>query len=159
MLNLMKKFVIPFLLFFIGLNSVTAQDIFLKNGRFIDRHTGKAFTGIYKEVDSSNRVTVENSIKDGLPDGNTFLYYPSGAKKELRTYNKGKKDGVWKTWNDTGVQTAEAGFKNGLKDGNWYVWDDNGVKRYEMFYIQGVKKGTWIIRDEKGTEISREDFK
>ena len=89
----------------------------------------------------------------------TGFYYNSGTKKEVRGYSKGKKEGIWKTWNEAGVQTAEAGFKNGLKDGNWFIWDDTGVKRYEMFYEKGEKKGLWIIRDENGKEVSRDEFK
>ena len=58
---------------------------------------------------------------------------------------KGKKEGIWTTWSETGQKTADASFKDGLKDGNWFVWDENGVKRYEMFYEKGQK--TVVVED------------
>jgi antitoxin component YwqK of YwqJK toxin-antitoxin module len=158
MFNLMKKLAIPFLFIFILINFVSAQEVVLKKGKYIDIKNRAPYTGILKEKDAENRLISETIIKDGMLDGNTTIYYPSGAKKEVRAYSKGKKEGTWKTWNEAGGETAEAGFKNGVKDGNWFVWDDNGVKRYEMFYENGTKSGLWIIRDENGKEISHEKF-
>ena len=154
----MKKLVLPFILIFFIINSLTAQEVIQKKGLFVLRQNGKPYTGIFRETDPENSLVSETAIKDGLLDGNTTIYYPSGTKKEVRAYRMGKKEGVWTSWNEAGRKTAEAGFKDGMKDGNWYVWDDNGVKRYEMFYIKGEKKGTWIIWDEKGKETGREVF-
>ncbi len=155
----MKKLVLPFLLIFLLISAISAQEVIIKKGKYLDPKSGKPFFGVIKENNAENRLISETSIKDGLLDGNTTIYYNSGTKKEVRGYSKGKKEGIWKTWNEAGVQTAEAGFKNGLKDGNWFIWDDTGVKRYEMFYEKGEKKGLWIIRDENGKEVSRDEFK
>jgi antitoxin component YwqK of YwqJK toxin-antitoxin module len=159
MLLIMKKTILPFLLFFLLFNTLSAQDVILKNGKYVVRETGKIYSGIFKEYDSEKRLLSATGIKDGMLSDSTIIYYPSGTKKEIRSYKDGQKNGIWETWNETGAKTAEASFKNGKKDGSWYVWDDQGVKRYEMFYVTGEKKGTWIIRDEKGTVISREEFK
>lgn len=155
----MKKIIIPIILFLFLSSTLVAQDVFLKKGQYITRETGKPYTGVFREYNPDKILTAETSIKEGLLDGSSTIYYPSGAKKELREYQGGQKHGTWITWNEAGAKTAEAGFKDGKKDGFWYVWDDQGIKRYEMFYDQGEKKGTWIIRDEKGVEISREVFK
>ena len=155
----MKKFVLPLLLLLILTNTISAQEVTLKNGKYVLRETGKPYSGIFKEYNTDNKLIVETSIKDGLLDGSTTIYYPSGAKKEIRVYQEGQKNGTWSNWNEAGKKIAEAGFKNGKKDGFWLVWDDQGVKRYDMFYVNGEKKGLWIIWDEKGNEISREDYK
>jgi antitoxin component YwqK of YwqJK toxin-antitoxin module len=157
--NIMKKLAIPFLLVVLLVNTLAAQDVVLKKGRYLLSESGKNYTGIYKEYDSENKLVSATSIKDGLLNDSTIIYYPSGTKKEVRAYRDGKKHGIWTTWNEAGLKTAEASFKNGKKDGFWYVWDDQGVKRYEMYYENGEKKGVWIIRDEKGAIISREEFK
>ncbi len=158
-LNTMKKLIVLYLLFFTFANTLSAQDVILKQGKYILRENGRSYTGIFKEYDSDKRLISATGIKDGLLNDSTVIYYPSGTKKEVRSYSEGQKNGIWTTWNEAGKKTAEASFRNGKKDGFWYVWDDQGIKRYEMFYVNGEKKGIWIIRDEKGTVISREEFK
>jgi antitoxin component YwqK of YwqJK toxin-antitoxin module len=155
----MKKFVLPLLLLFLITNTLAAQEVILKNGKYLLRETGKPYSGIFKEYNPDNKLISATGIKDGILDGPTTIYYPSGAKKEIRVYQDGQKSGTWSNWNEAGKKIAEAGFKNGKKDGFWLVWDDRGVKRYDMFYVNGEKKGLWIICDEKGNEISREEFK
>jgi antitoxin component YwqK of YwqJK toxin-antitoxin module len=141
------------------INSIAAQDVILKKDRYYNRHTGRPYTGQFKEYDPENQQLIsETSIKDGYLDGSTTLYYSSGTVKEVRSYAVGKKHGTWTTFNESGVKTAEASFKEGKKDGYWYVWDDRGVKRYEMYYENGEKKGTWLIMDEDGKVTSREQF-
>lgn len=154
----MKTLALPLLLLLIFLSNLSAQDVILKDGVYLLQKTGKPYTGVFKEYDATNKLLSETSIKDGLLDGNSTIYYPSGSKKEIRAYRNGKKEGSWTNWNEAGLKTAEAAFKNGKKDGFWYVWDDKGITRYEMFYSAGEKKGTWIIRDEQGKLASREEF-
>ena len=157
--KLMKKITIPFLLFIVFINTLTAQDVILKKGRYVLRDNGKAYSGVFKEFDSDKKLISATCIKNGLLEDSTTMYYSSGAIKEIRSYREGQKHGIWTTWNEAGRKTAEASFKNGKKNGFWYVWDDQGIKRYEMFYESGVKKGVWIIRDENGKVTSREEFK
>lgn len=152
--------ILLFLMFTVCLcGTLAAQDIVIREGRYLVKSTGKPFSGIYKEYDDDARIVSEANVKEGLPDGVTTLYYPTGRTRETRNYINGLKDGTWLTWNEKGVKTAEANFKGGKKSGAWYVWDDEGVKRYDMFYQDGVKKGTWIIYDAGGRETSREEYK
>ena len=153
-----KLFASLFLSLFL-LNSIVAQDVILKKGTYISRETGKPYSGVFKEYNPDNKLVAETGMTNGMLDGTTTIYYPSGAKKEIRSYKNGQKHGTWINWDEAGNKIAEANFANGKKDGFWYIWDDKGVKRYDMFYAAGEKKGLWIIRDEKGNEISREDFK
>ena len=155
----MKTLITPLLFIFVLINTLSAQDVILKKGIYILQKTGTPYTGIFKEYDVAKRLISETGIKDGLLDGNSIVYYPSGEKKEIRAYLNGKKDGIWTNWNEAGLKTAQAAFKNGKKYGYWYVWDDKGITRYEMFYTAGEKKGVWIIRDDQGKLTSREEFK
>lgn len=108
------------------------------------------YTGTYSEPIGSTGINNTYSIKEGLKDGESILYYENGNKKEVRSYLKGKMHGAWFTWNEKGVKTAEAYYTNDKKDRDWIVWDDNGVKRYEMFYKEGQKIGIWKMWDESG---------
>lgn len=157
--SFMKKLGISLFLLLIVATQVLAQDVIQKKGRYLDRETGKPYTGIIKEFSPDQKLISSTCIINGLLNDSTIVCYPSGSMKEIRMYKDGKKHGTWTTWNESGQKTAEASFKDGMKDGFWFVWDDKGVKRYEMFYENGEKKGTWIIRDENGKTISSEDFK
>ncbi len=139
--------------------SLAAQEVVVKNGRYLLQEGNKPYTGLYKEFDDDARLVSESAISDGYLNGTTTLYYPTGKIKETRNYLNGLKDGTWLTWNEKGVKTAEANFRAGKKEGAWYVWDDDGVKRYDMYYNSGVKTGTWIIYDAGGKETGREEYK
>jgi antitoxin component YwqK of YwqJK toxin-antitoxin module len=138
--------------------TIFAQDVILKEGKYIIAKSGAFYTGVHKEYDSDHILVAQHSITNGILNGFTVTYYPSGAKKEERSYRDGKKDGTWINWNESGIRIAEARFKDGKKDGFWYVWDDQGVKRYEMFYEMGEKKGSWLIWDEQGNLVSRTEY-
>ena len=152
----MKKIVIVFISLFL-FNQLSGQDVLLRDGRYFGTN-GKLYTGVFKEFDAMGSVIAENTINQGFLDGISLLYYSSGAKKEQRSYLKGKKDGLWINWNEKGVKTAEARFTDGKKDGFWYIWDEKGTKRYEMFYLKGEKKGTWLIWDETGKLITEQKY-
>jgi hypothetical protein len=61
----MKKLVIPFLFFLFLLNTVAAQDVVLKKGRYIISESGKNYTGIYKEYDSEKNLFQLQVLKTG----------------------------------------------------------------------------------------------
>jgi antitoxin component YwqK of YwqJK toxin-antitoxin module len=151
-----KKIFIVFISLFL-LNHLSGQEVLQKDGKYFGAD-GKLYTGVFKEFDEKGNVLTENNVNQGILDGITLLYYNSGAKKEQRSYLKGKKDGLWINWNENGVKTAEARFTDGKKDGFWYIWDEKGTKRYEMFYKEGQKKGTWYIWDETGKLITEQKY-
>ena len=72
----MKKLVLPFLLLFILVNSLAAQDVILKKGQYVLRDSGKLYTGVFKEYDSEKRLISATCIKDGLLNDSTTIYYP-----------------------------------------------------------------------------------
>jgi antitoxin component YwqK of YwqJK toxin-antitoxin module len=151
-----KQFFILFIsLFFI--HSLLAQEVTLKNGKYFGSDK-KPYSGIYKEYNEKGLLISENRISHGLLDSTSIIYYSTGAKKEVRSYKMGKKDGLWINWSAEGIKTAEARFKDGAKDGYWYIWDEKGIKRYEMFYVAGEKKGKWYIWDETGKLVTEQNY-
>lgn len=136
---------------------VSGQEIHLKDGKYY-RGNKELFSGVFKEFGADKILVSESNILNGLFEGESVLYYPSGTKKEQRSYHAGKKDGLWTTWSENGVKTAEARFREGKKDGFWYIWDEKGVKRYEMYYRDGEKQGTWHIWDENGKLVTEQKY-
>jgi antitoxin component YwqK of YwqJK toxin-antitoxin module len=151
-----KKIIVTLVTVFI-LGNLFGQEVIIQNEKYC-HPDGSLFSGVYQEYDQQHILIAENTIHQGLLEGISNIYYPSGKKKEQRSYTQGKKDGLWINWNESGIKTAEARFKDGRKDGYWYIWDDQGSKRYEMFYRNGEKKGTWFIWDENGKLITEQNY-
>lgn len=55
-------------------------------------------------------LTMECLYRDGLLEGPVKVYYPSSALKEEGQYSRGKKVGIWKTYNEDGDIIAEEAF-------------------------------------------------
>lgn len=66
-----------------------------------------------------------------------ITYHENGQVKEVGCFLKGRRDGVWKQYNDTGVLVARAGFRNGERQGVWEFRnaDDRPVGR--LTYVGG----------------------
>ena len=49
-------------------------------------------------------------------------------------------------------------YNKGKKNGIWRIWDDNGILRYEMRYKEGRKTGFWYMWNERGKLISEKKY-
>lgn len=150
----MKK-IYFFGLFFLMLGC-KAQRIELVDGKYYE--SKKLYSGVYSEYDDNKMLVQQTTLVNGVADGKTTLYYPTGKIKEERIYANGKKEGLWITYLENGVKQAEAHFVNDLKDGVWIIWDENGTKRYYMEYKAGEKVGTWLMWDENGKLIQEKKY-
>ena len=57
--------------------------------------------------------------------------------REEGEYDDGKKDGLWKYWDQKGNKWQEGAYLNGERDGSWITWNANGKKRNETVYNNG----------------------
>ena len=79
-----------------------------------------------------------------LCHGGYDIWYPSGIKRQHRTYKDGKMNGLWTEWYATGVKRAEGSMKGGFMDGIWKFWFQNGKKELECNFDAGT-----IVNDAK----------
>lgn len=66
-------------------------------------------------------------------------YHENGKVKEIGYFMEDKKEGVWESYNESGLKISEATYTNGLKEGNWSVWNESGVLLYHMVYENGKR--------------------
>jgi len=154
--NKMKKNIFSlFLLFVFGLTQaqITADE----DGKYY-ADNNKLYNGTYNEFFNNGNLRMAMELKDGLADGQTYIYSESGILLETRSYSAGKFNGTWLTYNNEGVKIAEAHYLNNKKDGKWLIWDNEGRLRFEMFYASGAKTGTWREWDEAGTLIKEKIY-
>lgn len=150
----MRKIIILILAF---LPFWSLAQIEIKDGIYYSED-GETYTGFYSEYFDNGNIKIKTELKNGQPDGITTLFYKTGVKKEVRSYNMGKMHGQWISFFDNEKKSAIALYEKGVKHGEWKVWDKNGVLRYIMNYEQGKKKGLWKMFDEKGDLINEKDY-
>jgi len=69
-------------------------------------------------------------------------------------YSKGKKTGLWKTWNDQGLLLSSESWLSGLPKGEHQLWHSNGNLISIVRYDQGLKSGrseTWYPNLQRKT--------
>jgi antitoxin component YwqK of YwqJK toxin-antitoxin module len=102
-----------------------------------------------KEV--SSYFTFKNTTDSLVQNGEQVLYHKNG-KVEMRGMMKnGKRDGVWRSWYESGQPWSETTFKDGVKNGKTTTWYDNGNKRYEGFFKNNKESGRWVFWTENGS--------
>lgn len=153
----MKRLIFLFTaLVFIGFSGF-AQILEDENGVFYaDNST--PYNGTYKEYYLNGQTRLSIDIKEGIKDGEMYLYYEDGNINEVRSYKNNKMHGTWITYAPNNVKIAEATYNNGKKDGQWFIWDEKGTLRCEMFYKNGQKTGIWKMYDENGNLTDTKDF-
>jgi antitoxin component YwqK of YwqJK toxin-antitoxin module len=70
----------------------------------------------------------------------------------------GKREGVWKSFYETGSPWSETTFKNGKKNGKTTTWYENEKKRYDGFYIDDIESGKWVYWSEKGELVTEKNY-
>ena len=137
--------------------STLAQNLVVHDNIYFDQD-GNPFTGKYKEYYASGSVKLEMDLNKGMKNGNVIMYFENGKIHEVYAYKQNLMDGLWLTFNEKNIKTAEANYLNDKKDGTWKIWDENGMLVYEMQYKNGEKAGNWIKYNGKGEEIARKSY-
>ena len=80
---------------------------------------------------------------DLVPEDYTGVvkYCRDGKVTDLVNYKDGKKNGLFRRWQENGQLWIEQNYKDGLRDGLQRDWYDNGQLWYEKNYKEGKKDG------------------
>jgi len=75
-------------------------------------------------------------FNDGSLD-HFITYYESGRIKEMGAFLNGRRDGVWKQFDENGTVMAEASFSKGHRVGTWEFRDGTNALRGRLSYSDG----------------------
>lgn len=78
-------------------------------------------------------------------------YYHSNQLAEAGKFKNGLKEGYWKTWYENGVLQSETYWDSGQKDGVYYSYDQTGLMVEKGNYRNNIKNGRWINYIAKDT--------
>ena len=101
----------------------------------------------------ANKIVSAGTADEIIENGEYIKHYKNGVIEMRGIMKDGKRDGVWKTWYESGLPWSETEFKDGKKTGKTTTWYDNGKKRYEGFYADDKETGKWVYWDETGKEV------
>ena len=123
------------------------------------------FTGIVENYKvppiSEGDSVLEGKIpfKNGVIEGSSKLYYPSGKLASVATFKNGKVEGVQKDYYENGKLKVELPFKNGIIEGIAKVYYPNGKIMSEESYKNNQLDGIVKRYDESGKITSEEFYK
>lgn len=123
------------------------------------------FTGIVENYKvppiSEGDSVLEGKIpfKNGVIEGSSKLYYPSGKLASVATFKNGKVEGVQKDYYENGNLKREIPHKNGIINGVVKEYYPNGKLKVESNQKNGLPDGVSIFYDENGKVIDQATFK
>ena len=95
--------------------------------------------GLETSYYANGQIKEEGNYKDGKKDGLWKYWDENGKLRYEKNYKDGERDGLWKEWFKNGQLTAESNYKDGLPDGLWKKWYENGQLKYERNYKDGKR--------------------
>ncbi|MEZ4790842.1 MAG: hypothetical protein R2811_12585 [Flavobacteriales bacterium] len=66
-----------------------------------------------------------------------ITYHENGQVKEMGCFRKGRRDGIWKQYSDTGALLTRAGFRDGERQGVWEFRDVQDLPMGQLRYSSG----------------------
>lgn len=103
----------------------------------------------------SKTIAVKKPV---IQNGEQIDRYPNGVVQIQGVMKNGKRDGVWKSFYESGAKWSETTFANGKKNGKTTTWYPNEKMRYEGFYTNDAESGNWTFWNEKGDVVNRKEY-
>ncbi len=92
--------------------------------------------GIIAQDFHPNGKVKSTHFDDGM--GERFMtYYETGRVKEIGAFREGRRDGVWKQFDENGAVLAKAEFINGVRQGTWEFRDPANRLKVRLQYVKG----------------------
>ncbi|MCC7331530.1 MAG: hypothetical protein IT232_02880 [Flavobacteriales bacterium] len=94
-------------------------------------------------------VAIEKNFSNGVQNGLTRVYYPSGKLRIKSIYGNGKLQGEWTLYGEDGVIITKGVYNYGVKDGYWAY---KSLKTYGR-YSNGLKHRNWVKKDRNNQKF------
>lgn len=95
-------------------------------------------------------LTQEESYMNGLKQGVSRKYYPSGTVSEITTWKDGRKDGTWERYYENGTPMLVSSYQYDRIDGPYVMYYPDGTMQLKGSFIKNLREGRWEYFDEQG---------
>lgn len=122
-------------------------------------YVGKKEDGEWLYFDKLGNVAYRDSFKNGMQEGDAFIYAPGGEILDKRHYEKGVLEGQRTQYYSYGHILAQFYYKQGVLDGSYVSFYETGENDEIGSYKNGEKSGVWKTYFEDGSykEVTYED--
>ncbi len=100
----------------------------------------------------------EESYKNGLKEGMSKIFNPSGTLSEHFYYKNGQKSGLWEQFYLDSHLKLRGAYLNGEKHGTLNIYYNSGQVMISGHYLAGHQDGIWIYYNEKGELTKKEIY-
>ena len=100
----------------------------------------------------------ESDLAEGIKQGATILYYPSEKIWTLAWYEKGKLEGLYRTFDEQGVLRDQFHYQADILEGPYELFDAKGKTFEKGRYSKGKKDGEVRLFSDTEALIRRENY-
>jgi hypothetical protein len=94
-------------------------------------------------ADDTSVIAIEKNYSNGIQNGITRVFYPSGKLRIKAIYGNAKLQGEWTLYDENGIIDIKGVYNYGIKDGYWAYKSQKTYGRYS----NGVKHRNWVKKD------------
>ena len=105
---------------------IKATDIDVKGNIIYEAGQNTPYTGFIDTFDEKGVLGARTEFKNGVQDGSSKIYFPSGKLASEANFQNGKQIGIQKDYYENGKLKIETAYKNGLRNGVSKAYDENG---------------------------------
>ena len=104
--------------------------------------------GRYVDYDEEGKVMTSGLYEAGYEEGPWM--YRNGTLYEIGKYSGGLREGIWKSWFESGKLASEIQYTDNIMDGKYTLYWENGNIHLNGKYENGLQEGVWQLYDEEG---------
>ncbi len=103
--------------------------------------------GVWSEYHYTGEFKGRGLYKEGNRVGNWEFFYAGGKLEQKGTYDKkGRAQGVWKWYYESGALIREESYINGKREGEMKDYDEDGKIILQGSYVDNMKEGKWTYQ-------------
>ena len=134
-------------------NNIDESELVVRNDIHYQINSDKPFTGSVTSYHENGQKKNLGTYKKGLKDGLFEESFPNGQLLSSVNYFMGGKEGVENTYDEDGNIRFVNNYKNSRLDGLKETYFDNGQLELKENYENGKLKETIVRYDESGNEV------
>jgi len=137
-----------------------ATHIFYKKGQLkaSGLYVNELKDSIWNYLSKDSVLMMSEQYQKGKLNGVTKTYYYSGDLYEIKNWSEGIEDGVWVQYFIDGKIQMESMYNNGIREGKQIYYYPNGEVYCKGLYIDDKKSGVWEYFKEEGVRDTLIDY-
>ena len=120
-------------------------------------YTGQLLHGEFMGMTKENELLIKGYFDKGLKEGTWKSWFPDGQYHELAEYDEGVLDGDYRKYTDSGRLLQEGKYKKGAFFGELYHYEHQQLDSVTIYKKGRVKKGRKIEWNPKKTDRKKDE--